>query len=117
QSGADLYFAQKDNRSTRPVVYRMRALAVTPERLAVSVENVTAVRVRVFTLFGPGDLRSVCFLDRLSPGVWGYYSLGWVGEKASFLPVGHASSFVNRAVAAYRHAAGVPTDLEPPYAR
>jgi hypothetical protein len=116
ESGQDLYFAQKDNRSSGPVVFRMRVHALTPERLTIAIENVSPVRVYFVTVFGPGDLQSVYYLERLSPDVWGYYSLGGVAEDASFLARGHASSYISRAVAVFRHVAGIPTDQEPPYA-
>jgi hypothetical protein len=47
--------------------------------------------------------------------VWGYYGL-W-GIRAGALTSGHEASSVNRALAFYRHVAGIPTDQEPPAAR
>jgi hypothetical protein len=118
KGGADLYLAQKDNRSTSPVIYRMRVQTLAPEQLTITVENVTPVRFYAATLFAPGDVRSVYFLRRLAPGVWGFYSLGGVVEGGvPWLSQVSAPSFANRAVAIFRHLAGIPTDREPPYAR
>ena len=113
--GADLYFAQEDSRSSGEVVYRMRVLENGPDRVTVAVENVTSVRFLLVPLFAPGDLRCTSYLERLSPGVWGYYGL-W-GIRAGAQTSGHEASSVNCALAFYRHIAGIPTDQEPPAAR
>jgi hypothetical protein len=65
----------------------------------------------------PGEMQSICFLDRESDTVWRYYSVVRTGKSASRLIAGNESSAVNRAVAFYRHAVGIPTDQEPPAAR
>jgi len=113
--GADLYFAQEDSRSSGEVVYRMRVLENGPDRVTVAVENVTSVRFLLVPLFAPGDLHCTSYLERRSPGVWGYYAL-W-GIRAGAQTSGHETSSVNRALAFYRHIAGIPTDQEPPAAR
>jgi hypothetical protein len=113
--GADLYFTQEDSRSSGEVVYRMQVLENGPDRVTVAVENVTSVRFLLVPLFAPGDLRCTSYLERLSPGVWGYYAL-W-GLRAGAQTSGHEASSVNRALAFYRHIAGIPTDQEPPAAR
>ncbi|TDH57922.1 hypothetical protein E2C06_35350 [Dankookia rubra] len=113
--GVDLYFAQEDSRSSSEVIYRMRVLESEPDRVAIAVENTTSVRFLLVPLFAPGDLRCTSYLERLSPGVWGYYAL-W-GIRAGAQTSGHEASSVNRALAFYRHVAGVPTDQEPPVAR
>jgi hypothetical protein len=113
--GADLYFAQKDSRSSGEVIYRMRVLENGPDRVAIAVENTSSVRFLLVPLFAPGDLRCTSYLERLSPGVWGYYAL-W-GIRAGAQTSGHEASSVNRALAFYRHVAGIPTDQEPPAAR
>ena len=114
--GSSLYFAQADSRSSGEVIYRMRVLERRPDRLVVTVANATPVRLVLLTLFAPGDLQSTFFLDRLpASGTWGYYGL-W-GIRTNALTSGHEASSVNRAVAMYRHIAGIPTDQEPPAVR
>lgn len=113
--GADLYFAQEDSRSTSEVVYRLRVLENGPDRVVIAVENTTAVRLLLVPVFAPGDLRCTSYLERLSPGVWGYYAF-W-GIRAGKQTSGHEASSVNRALAFYRHVAGIRTDQEPPAAR
>jgi hypothetical protein len=115
--GQSLYFAQSDNRSTGKTVYRQRVLAADREHLCIESENATAVKMMMLTLFGPGDVQSVIFLDRRAPGVWSFYSLSRTRAGSSMLPGSHEASYINRAVAYYRHIAGVPTDQEPPAAR
>ena len=114
--GADLYFAQDDNRSTGDVVYRMRVREIDPDRLALEMENVSTVRYLLIPLAGPGDLQSAYFLERRSPDEWAYYNLARTGAGASSLTQGHEASYVNRAAALFRHFAGLPTDQEPPAA-
>ena len=116
RGGADLYLAQDDNRSTGAVGYRLRVREVAPDRLVAETENVTAVRYLVVPLAGPGDLRALHFLERLSPEEWGYYGLARTAAGTSPLTGGREASQINRAVALFRHLAGLPTDQGPPAA-
>jgi hypothetical protein len=116
RSGRDLYFQQVDNRTTGKVVYRMRVISASDDRIMLLVENATPVRWLFFSLFGPGDLQSLYFLQRRSPELWDYYTMLHVGSGASMLASGHDGSYVNRVTALYRYIAGIPTDLEPPAA-
>ena len=106
RSGADLYFAQSENRAGGDVVYRMRVRDFGPNRFVVGIENASPVSRYLVTLFNPGDLASVHFLERRGAGVWGYYGLAWAGDSlVSRLAVPEAS-YVNRALALYRHFLG-----------
>jgi hypothetical protein len=108
RSGKALYFAQSDNRASGAVVYRMDVKDIGPTRLVVAVENVSPVRKLMLTLFEPGDLQSLHFLERAGPKGWSYYGLAWASEtRASRLAVPEAS-YVNRAKALYGHLAGLP---------
>ena len=116
KSGTDLYVSQKDNRSADAVIYRMKVTAVESNRLVVTIENVSAVSLFIFTLFDPGDLESTYIFEKLAPTKWGYYSLSGVREGA--VAIGnHEASYLNRAAAIYRHLVGIPGDQEPPLAR
>ena len=114
-AGAVLYFEQADNLGGK-AVYRMHVAEATADRLVIDVENVSKLRYMLVTLFSPGEIQSIYFLDRESENVWRYYSLVRTGKDASRF-AGNESSAVNRAVAFYRHMAGIPTDQEPPAAR
>ena len=115
-SGADLYFAQNDNRSTDTVIYRLRVREIAPDRLVVETENVSAVRYLLLPLASPGDLQVLYFLERQTSNEWGYYSLARIAASTSSLMAGHEASYINRAVALFRYTAGMPTDQDPPAA-
>lgn len=96
-----------------PVIYEQEILVRDGQRGVITTWNSTPVRFLFATIFRPGELRSTVFVEKLSPGVWGIYSM--LGTTASGWALdGGDTSFVNRAMALYRHAAGIRTDLEPP---
>jgi hypothetical protein len=113
--GRDVYFSQT-NSGSGSVVYRLRVLTLSADRLVLETENVTVVRVLAMPLFRPGDLRTLYYLERSSPDAWGYYSLAGVDRGSNPAVQGREASYVNRAVAIFRHVAGLPTDQEPPAA-
>ena len=116
KSGTVLYFEQVDNLSGT-ATYRLRVAEASAGRLVFNIENVSSMRYLLVTLFHPGEMQSVYFLDRESDNVWRYYSIVRTGRGASRLAAGHENSSINRAVAFYRFLAGIPTDQEPPAAR
>jgi hypothetical protein len=116
QEGKLLYLEQADNLSGT-AVYRMHIAKASADRLVFEVENLSIIRHFFLTLFPPGEMQSIYFLDRESDTVWRYYSIARTGRNASRLATGHESSSINRAVAFYRSLAGIPTDQEPPAAR
>jgi hypothetical protein len=91
---------------------RRRVLEMRPGGLVIQTENVSAVRLLLLSLVEPGDIQVAYFLERRSPGVWDYDSLTRTTPRFG----GHVASYINRAVAAYRHIAGIPTDRDPPLA-
>jgi hypothetical protein len=106
KNGHELYFAQQDNRTSEEVVYRMKVRDLSADGFTVAVENVTPIRSFMLTLFDPGDLQSVHFVRRESPGVFRFYGLAFAGESlASSLALPEAS-YVNRALALYGHLSG-----------
>lgn len=113
--GGAVYFAERDNRSTGAVVYRLRVIEATQDRIVASIENVSAVRWYFLTLFAAGTLRTDYFLERSGPGQWRFYSLMRIAAGSG--GEAYAKSYVNRAAALYRHLAGMPTDAEPPPVR
>jgi hypothetical protein len=116
KTGAVVFFEQLDN-SAGKAIYRMHISEASENRVVVDVENVTTMKYFLLTLFHPGDLQTVYFLDRDAPDVWRYYSVVRTGKNASSLTTGKQASSINRAVAFFRHLAGLPGDLEPPAAR
>jgi hypothetical protein len=113
--GASLNYWEDDIRSGE-IVYRLKVLERTPDRSVITSDNITPVRRFLITLFEPGALQSVLFIQRLRPGVFGAFIVNRTGDGTSALVRGHAESFVNRANALYRQLAGIKTDQEPPAA-
>jgi hypothetical protein len=113
KSGRDLYFVQRDNRSSGDVIYRMRVEELSVDRFVITIENVSTVWLLVFPIFAAGDLESTYILQRLSPNVWGYYSL-W-GVRAGQIADGQEASYVNRAKAIYHHIVRTPDSVAPPH--
>jgi Family of unknown function (DUF6675) len=110
RGGGDLYFTETDNRSTRPIIYRMR-VTTTSTDIVVAIENVTPVQIFMLKVFSPGDLQSVHFLTRSAPGLWSYYALARTGVAiGTFIGV-KEESYANRALALYSHFTG--TLIEP----
>ena len=116
KEGKALYLEQVDNLSGT-AIYRMHIAEASTDRLVFDVENVSTMRYFFVTLFNPGEMQSIYFLDRESDNVWRYYSIVRTGRNASRLATGHEASSINRAVAFYRSLVGIPTDQEPPAAR
>jgi hypothetical protein len=115
KEGSVLYFEQVDNLSGK-AMYRMYIAKASADRIVVDVENVSTVRYLFIPIFHPGETQSIFFLDRETDNVWRYYSIVRTGKSANRLIAGNGSSAANRAVAFYRHLAGIPTDQEPPAA-
>src|SRR4029077_17396308 len=84
KEGEALYFEQVDNRSGKGI-YRMHIAEASADRLVVDVENVSTIRFFFITLFHPGEIQSVYFLDRESLDVWRYYSIVRTGANANRL--------------------------------
>jgi hypothetical protein len=116
KSGAELYFEELDNRSSDAVMYRLRVLEASPDRIVVETENVTPIRAFFLTLFPPRSLRATNFVERRGPDTWGFYGLSSNGAEASGLASVSEASYINRAAALYRHFIGVPADRDPPLA-
>jgi uncharacterized protein DUF6675 len=116
-AGNSVYFSQTDNRSSGSVVYRMTVLEARPDRVVIGIENVTSIRLLLITLFPPGSAQTTDFLERQPDGSWGYYSLVRTRASSSMLTGTFLSSYVNRAVAFFRHIAGIPEEAQPAMAR
>ena len=116
QEGKVLYFEQKDNVSGTGV-YRMHLVEASANRLVFDIENINTLSYLLVPVLHPGEMQSIYFLDRESDKVWSFYSIVRTGRNANRLIAGNDSSAINRAVAFYRHFAGIPTDQEPPAAR
>jgi hypothetical protein len=115
-AGRSLYFEQEDN-VTGKATYQLRVNSISPDRMVFEIENTSTMRYLFVPVFRPGEMRSIYYLEHEKPDVWRFYSMTRTGPGASSLATGHDASSINRAVAMYRHLAGIPTDQEPPAAR
>lgn len=105
----ELYFYQDDTRAASGAVYLIKTREIGQKRIIMEIENVTAVKLLLFTLFPPGALQAIYFLDYISrkEGIWAYYSLTR-SVVGSHLLGGQEASFLNRAIALYRHIGKIP---------
>ncbi len=111
-----IYYAETTHDTGR-TVYRLKTLARSPGHIVLATDNATAIRIWGVTLFEPGALQAVTFLDERDDHLWGYYAITRAGGRTSFLAEQGEASFINRLVALYRHIAGLQTDAEPPARR
>jgi hypothetical protein len=114
RAGRDVYFLAADNRSKGDTVSRVYVRNVDNEHLVIETTNVSPLRWMFLSFAAPGNVQTWYFLDR-DAGSWRFYSLTRVLYASSlFLRLISGESYANRAVAMYRHVAGVPTDRDPP---
>jgi len=114
--GTSLYYSVTDTRSGSPVNYSMQMSSGPAGHLFLETSNIEPVTKWGMTLYGPESVRTLYFLNEVSPGVWSYYSITRA-VPASFLANGHEKSYINRAVALYRYYMGLPATSDPPPAR
>ena len=112
----DKYYSMTDTRSGRATVYRLRVRSPRAAELTVDIVNVDPVKQWAITLYAPGGVHTLYLLQQRAPGTWSYYSITRLLPD-TFLAEGHDKSYINRAVALYRHLVGIPTNTEPPAAR
>jgi hypothetical protein len=109
------YYLVADSRSGRSTAYQLRLRQSRPGRIVVETSNVDTIKQWGVTLYAANGLETLYLLDQRSPGVWAYYSITRI-LPANFLARGHEKSYMNRAVALFRHYMRLPTDAEPPAA-
>ena len=115
RSGRDVYFLSVDNRSGDDAVSRLRIREANDEHVVIETSNVTPLGWMFLSFAAPGNIQTWYFLDREAAGSWRFYSLTRVLYGSSFFArFVQGESYVNRAVAMYRHLAGIPTDRDPP---
>jgi hypothetical protein len=116
-AGGSFYFVTTGKRSGKDIVVRLQVIAIDSARLVLETENVTPLRSGFFTFAAPGNLQSWYFLDRDIGSAWRFYGLTRVLYASSFLGIViPKNSYINRAVAMYRHFLELPTDRDPPAA-
>lgn len=106
----NLLYYWMDDDQTGSVVYRMWVLERSDNRIVIASENASRVRFLFFTLFQPGEIQAVEFLERSGPDLWRVYLLTRIPQRARLLAWQQETSSVNRLVALYRQLAGLPAD-------
>jgi hypothetical protein len=114
QAGRRLFYRQIENTPAGDVVYRIRILERSAERLVIAVENTLPISWLLVPLFDPGGHQFLYYFEREEQGRWLYYNLARARLRWSFPFLGQVESYINRAVAVFRHLTGIPTDREPP---
>jgi len=116
RTGEDLYVWQRENNPIGGMVHRLRLRTATADHLVLETENVSATSVLFFQTIAAGEQETLIELRRAPDNSWTYYSLSRLGGGADGAVQSRANSAINRAVALYRHLAGIPTDRMPPAA-
>jgi Family of unknown function (DUF6675) len=112
-AGHDFHFLAADNRSSEDMVWRLH-VEESGSGVFVQTENVTPMRWLFIPIVPSGGLQTSYFLQPDSRGEWRLYSLTRVLYVsrffAYFVP---RESYVNRAVALYRHFAALRDRTDP----
>jgi hypothetical protein len=116
-TGSELYFLSADNRMQKDMVTKVRAVELGPNRIVLEMTNVAPLRWLAFTVVAAGDLQTLYFLDRESAVSWRFYSVTRVLNGGVLSRIVTGPSYVNRAVAMFRHIAGIASDRDPPAMR
>ena len=121
--GEEAYYWQRENTPVGEVVYGMRVLQLSPDRMVLALENAHTVRQQRIKLFDPGGYQFLYFIEREANDVWRYYALMRSAAPSNPLIaliwplLGDGTpSYINRTVAQFRYIAGIRTDTEPPAA-
>jgi hypothetical protein len=108
QVGRELFFVEQDNRSSSPILYRMKIVELDAERLIVDFVNVAKVSKLLVTMFDPGDLRTTLFVSARGSGTWQCYALSASNPRGVFSGLlANEKSLANRLLALYAHSARV----------
>lgn len=114
--GAVLHLLYDDSEPVGPIVNEVTVVRADPDGVTLLTRNVTPAKLMGFEVAGPGDIASMLTVEREAEDLFRYYALGSTalsGLAGRLMP---DASHVNRAVAVYRHVAGIPGDKEPPAA-
>jgi hypothetical protein len=106
-TGSDRYYRVTDTRSGNAVHYSLQLWPSSHRRVIVETTNIEPIKKWGITLYAPRGLSTLYLLHERSPGVWSYYSITRAIPQ-SFLAKGHEESYINRAVALFRHYMRLP---------
>jgi len=112
RSGAELYFAQSDNRAATLMPYSLQLLPSGPQQLMLRVENVADLRYMGFKVVAAREMQWAVLLEPLGNGRWGYRSLQGICHLGMGRAEQHRLSNLSRCVAMFDHLAGRQTEIE-----
>jgi hypothetical protein len=107
RAGRELFFVEQDNRSSSPILYRMKIVAHDAGRLIIDFVNVSRVSKLFLTIFDPGDLRTALFVSARGGDTWQCYALSASNPRAFSGLLANDKSLTNRLLAFYAHSARV----------
>lgn len=110
--GDELYFLQRDNRSSALVPYGLRVLPTGPESVLLRVENVGDIKMMGLTLMAAREVQWAVTIERLGGTRYGYRSLLAVQRLRIGSADKHRLSNLARAVAMFDLLAGQQTEVE-----
>lgn len=110
--GRNLFFFERDNRLSGPVLYRMQIVERNSTRLVIDIVNLSSAKAFLVNMFAPGDLRTALFISQAQDGTWSCYVLsGFHSGSFAGLFENH-KSHINRILSLYsRVAAAEASDL------
>jgi hypothetical protein len=100
--GSELFFLEQDNRLPEPVLYRLRVIERHAGHVVIEFSNVSRVKRFLLTLFEPGDLRTVFFLDK-NAGHWTCYAVSGLRTRSLSNLFVDGKSHRNRLLALFGH--------------
>jgi hypothetical protein len=112
QEGRELFFLQRDNRLSGPVLYRLQIVERDATRLVINMVNASSARVLLVNVFAPGDLRTALFISQAREGTWACYVLSGLHSGSLAGLFENRKSHINRVLSLYgRVAAADDTTL------
>ena len=114
-AGHDLYYAEDAEIGGR-AIWRLHVVERSDDRIVLTSENLTPIRIAIMTIFEPRSLQVATVLQHAGNDVWDLYEITRAGAESSSFVSGYGSSYLNRLDAMRRHLAGLPTDRDPPVA-
>jgi hypothetical protein len=96
----------------RRTTYQMTILERSASRIALGIENTSPISFAFVSLFDPGALQSVLFLERIGPDRWHYYHAIRAGDGASVLALSDSAAYSYRLRAIFNYVASTGQVLE-----
>ena len=112
RSGAELFYLQTDNRSSKPVAFGMMMLRASAQSVTVRMENLADIHMFGLLVMAPRDMQMVLTLRQQAPGLWTYRSLTGVRRLRLASDEQHRLSNLSRSVAMFEHMAGRYSPVE-----